>query len=91
MQIIEDASHDHLKANPGMIIWESFDSRVQLELNLAHDTSSQFVQKNLKEYNNMKQMVVAGSKGSFINIPQMSMCIGQQSVEGRQMPFGFHH
>lgn len=37
----------------------------------------------------MKQMVVAGSKGSFINISQMSVCVGQQSVEGRCIPFGF--
>jgi DNA-directed RNA polymerase II subunit RPB1 len=37
-------------------------------------------------------MVVAGSlKGSFINISQMSVCVGQQSMEGRQIPFGFHH
>src|ERR1700678_2354690 len=34
-------------------------------------------------------MVVAGSKGSFINISQMSFCVGQQSVEGRFIPFGF--
>src|SRR5271168_5236484 len=34
-------------------------------------------------------MVVAGSKGSFINISQMSVCVGQQSVEGCCIPFGF--
>lgn len=38
------------------------------------------------EANNVKQMV-AGSKGSFINISQMSVCVAQQSVEGRQIPF----
>ena len=68
MQIIEDASQDRLKANPGMTIRESFESRVQLVLNLARDTSGQFAQKNLKEDNNVKQMVCAGCKGSFINI-----------------------
>jgi DNA-directed RNA polymerase II subunit RPB1 len=47
MQIIEDASHDRLKANPGMTIRESFESRVQLELNLARDTSGQFAQKRI--------------------------------------------
>ncbi|PIL22892.1 hypothetical protein GSI_15588 [Ganoderma sinense ZZ0214-1] len=46
---------------------------------------------NLKEDNNIKQMVVAGSKGSFINILQMSVCVGQQSVEGKRIPFGFRH
>jgi DNA-directed RNA polymerase II subunit RPB1 len=45
----------------------------------------------LNEDNNVKQMVVAGSKGSFINILQMSVCAGQQSMEGCGIPFGFCH
>ncbi|GLB36718.1 putative DNA-dependent RNA polymerase catalyzes the transcription of DNA into RNA using the four ribonucleoside triphosphates as substrates [Lyophyllum shimeji] len=90
-QIIDDAYHDRLKAAPGMTIRESFESLVERQLNLARDTSGQYAQKNLKEDNNVKQMVVAGSKGSFINISQMSVCVGQQSVEGRRIPFGFRH
>lgn len=90
-QAIEDATHDLLKAAPGMTIRESFESRVERELNLARDQNGQYAQKNLKEDNNVKQMVVAGSKGSFINISQMSVCVGQQIVEGRRIPFGFRH
>ncbi|KAJ4477824.1 beta and beta-prime subunits of DNA dependent RNA-polymerase [Lentinula edodes] len=90
-KIIEDATHDRLKPAPGMTIRESFESLVERELNLARDTSGQHAQKSLKEDNNVKQMVVAGSKGSFINISQMSVCVGQQSVEGRRIPFGFRH
>ena len=74
-----------------MTIRESFESLVERQLNLARDTSGQYGQKHLKEDNNMKQMVVAGSKGSFINISQMTVCVGQQSVEGRRIPFGFRH
>ncbi|EKM83352.1 hypothetical protein AGABI1DRAFT_65857 [Agaricus bisporus var. burnettii JB137-S8] len=90
-KIIEDATHDRLKPKPGMTIRESFESMVERQLNLARDTSGQYAQKHLKEDNNVKQMVVAGSKGSFINISQMSVCVGQQSVEGRRIPFGFRH
>lgn len=90
-RIIEDATHDRLKPAPGMTIRESFESLVEFELNKARDDSGQFAQKNLKEDNNVKQMVVAGSKGSYINISQMSVCVGQQSVEGRRIPFGFRH
>ncbi|KAF5327379.1 hypothetical protein D9619_003895 [Psilocybe cf. subviscida] len=90
-QIIDDATHDRLKAAPGMTIRELFESLVEYQLNLARDTSGQYVQKHLKEDNNVKQMAVAGSKGSFINIAQMSVCVGQQSVEGRRIPFGFRH
>ena len=88
---IEKAHNDGLKAAPGMTIRESFESQVERELNLARDHSGQYAQKNLKEDNNVKQMVVAGSRGSFINISQMSVCVGQQSVEGKRIPFGFKH
>ena len=90
-EIIEDAYHDRLKAMPGMTIRESFESMVERELNRARDDSGQYAQKNLKEDNNVKQMVTAGSKGSYINISQMSVCVGQQSVEGKRIPFGFRH
>jgi DNA-directed RNA polymerase II subunit RPB1 len=90
-KITQDAYHDRLKAQPGMTIRESFESKVERELNLARDDSGQYAQKHLKEDNNVKQMVVAGSKGSYINISQMSVCVGQQSVEGRRIPFGFRH
>ncbi|KAG5223244.1 DNA-directed RNA polymerase II [Salix suchowensis] len=86
--ITERAIIDELKAAPGMTIRETFESQVEQQLNLARDTSAQ---KNLKEDNNVKQMVIASSKGSFINISQMSVCVGQQSVEGRHIPFGFRH
>ena len=91
VQIIDDAYHDRLKPEPGMTIRESFESKVEQELNRARDTSGRYAQDNLKDDNNVKQMVVAGSKGSFINISQMSVCVGQQSVEGRRIPFGFRH
>jgi DNA-directed RNA polymerase II subunit RPB1 len=44
-----------------------------------------------KLLNEVKQMVVSGSKGSFINISQMSGVVGQQIVEGKRIPFGFRH
>ncbi|KAL5713952.1 DNA-directed RNA polymerase [Ranunculus cassubicifolius] len=37
----------------------------------------------------LKAMVTAGSKGSFINISQMTACVGQQNVEGKRIPYGF--
>lgn len=89
--IIDDATLDKLKTKPGMTLRESFESNVETILNKARDTSGQYAQTNLKEDNNVKQMVVAGSKGSFINISQMSVCVGQQSVEGKRIPFGFRH
>ncbi|KAL8276556.1 hypothetical protein RQP46_011046 [Phenoliferia psychrophenolica] len=88
-EIILQAQLDQLEPEPGMSIRESFESKVNKALNTARDSSGRSAEKSLKEDNNVKQMVVAGSKGSFINISQMSACVGQQIVEGKRVPFGF--
>ena len=58
-------------------------------LNKARDDAGKAAQASLDESNNVKAMVTAGSKGSFINISQMIACVGQQNVEGKRIPFGF--
>ena len=88
-KIIDKAQKDTLEVLPGMTIRESFESLVNKELNRARDNAGKSAEKSLKEYNNVKQMVVSGSKGSFINISQMTACVGQQNVEGKRIPFGF--
>ncbi|KAI9096162.1 beta and beta-prime subunits of DNA dependent RNA-polymerase [Phlyctochytrium arcticum] len=90
-KVIEKAQADKLEGLPGMTIRESFESLVNKELNRARDNAGKSAQASLKEYNNVKQMVVAGSKGSYINISQMSACVGQQNVEGKRIPFGFRY
>lgn len=90
-EFIQQGQLDTLKPKPGMSIRESFESEVNQELNRCRDDTGRHAEKSLKDDNNVKQMVVAGSKGSFINISQMSACVGQQSVEGQRIPFGFRH
>ncbi|KAI9205990.1 uncharacterized protein BJ171DRAFT_498337 [Polychytrium aggregatum] len=58
-------------------------------LNKARDTAGHLAQRQLSACNNVKKMVVAGSKGSYINISQMAACVGQQNVEGKRIPWGF--
>ncbi|KAH8797389.1 hypothetical protein DL96DRAFT_1721272 [Flagelloscypha sp. PMI_526] len=89
--LIEKATAGDFLPLPGMTIRETFERTVEGHLNKARDTSGHYAQKVLKEDNNVKQMVVAGSKGSYINISQMSVCVGQQSIEGKRIPFGFKH
>ena len=89
--VIEDVYYARLKPMSSMTICESFDSMIEHKLCCAQDISGQYAQKNLKEDNNVKPMATADSKGSYINISKMSICIGQQSVEGKHIPFGFHH
>lgn len=90
-KIMFEAERNILTADPGMTLRETFEHLMKTELNKARDFIGSEAQRNLKADNNVKQMVVSGSKGSFINISQMSGCVGQQAVEGKRVPFGFQH
>ncbi|GME87450.1 unnamed protein product [[Candida] boidinii] len=72
-----------------MTVRESFEQKVSKILNEARDAAGKSAEASLKDSNNVKQMVTAGSKGSYINISQMSACVGQQIVEGKRIRFGF--
>lgn len=90
-KLTDDARFDRLKPEPGQTIRETFEGKVNQELNKCRDDVGKRAENELPDWNNVKQMVIAGSKGSFINISQMSACVGQQSVEGRRIPFGFQY
>ncbi len=76
--LIQQAQKDELKPS------------LEFDLHKAPDDSGRHAQTHLKD-NNVRQMMVAGSNGSFINISQVSVSVGQQSVEGRRISFGFKH
>ena len=46
---------------------------------------------NLHPLNSPLIMSLCGSKGSVINIAQMIACVGQQIVNGKRIPNGFHN
>jgi DNA-directed RNA polymerase II subunit RPB1 len=56
--IIERAQMNKLECLPGMTIRESFESLVNNELNRARDNAGKSAQNSLKEFNNVKQMVL---------------------------------
>ncbi|XP_046374548.1 DNA-directed RNA polymerase II subunit RPB1-like [Haliotis rufescens] len=91
IEVIEKAHNDELKPSPGNTLRQTFENQVNRILNDARDKTGSKAQKSLSEYNNFKAMVVAGSKGSKINISQVIACVGQQNVEGKRIPFGFKH
>ncbi|QDS70780.1 hypothetical protein FKW77_004122 [Venturia effusa] len=85
------ATANNLEPLPGMNIRQTFESKVQAELNKARDNAGTIASDALKKSNNATQMAKSGSKGSGINIAQMTALVGQQSVEGSRIPFGFQH
>lgn len=90
-KIVDQATNDELEPLPGMNIRETFESHVSKYLNEARDKAGGSTEKSLKDLNNAIQMARSGSKGSTINISQMTAVVGQQSVEGKRIPFGFKY
>ena len=90
-ELTRQAQENELEPLPGMNVRETFESKVQKSLNSARDDAGTFTESSLKDLNNAKTMASSGSKGSAINISQMTAVVGQQSVEGSRIPFGFKY
>ena len=69
-----------LKTTPGKTVLETFEASVLKVLDKARDDAGTFAERSLDERNNIKAMVTAGSKGSFVNIAQIIALVGQQAV-----------
>jgi len=87
--ILKEAQEGELESQPGKSMQESFEAKVNAKLNEARDKAGKFVQTSLSNNNHIKNMVIAGSKGSYLNISQIIACVGQQNVEGKRIPFSF--
>ena len=90
-KITDEATRNQLESLPGMNVRETFESKVSKALNKARDDAGTVTEQSLKDLNNATQMARSGSKGSTINISQMTAVVGQQSVEGKRIPFGFKY
>ena len=89
IEIIEHVHKGILKNNTGKKNSEEFESQVLTNLNAAAAESGKIGAKYLDSNNRMTNLVNSGSKGSKLNIGQMIACVGQQSVDGKRIPYGF--
>jgi DNA-directed RNA polymerase II subunit RPB1 len=90
-ELTAKATANELEPLPGMNVRATFEHKVGLALNRARDRAGTTTQNSLKDSNNAVTMANSGSKGSSINISQMSALVGQQMVEGKRIPFGFKY
>ncbi|KAF2839315.1 DNA-directed RNA polymerase II subunit [Patellaria atrata CBS 101060] len=90
-RITLDATQSRLQASPGMNLRDTFENKVSKALNTARDNAGNRTENGLKDINNAVQMARSGSKGTPINISQMTATVGQQAVEGKRIPFGFKY
>ena len=68
---------------------QEFELKVTNILNKAQEQSGKKGSESLSKNNRFLKIVNSGSKGSLINISQMISCLGQQSIEGGRVPYGF--
>ena len=77
--------------NSGKTVEQEFETKVNNILSKAQNDAGSLALKNLSKDNRFVIMFNAGSKGSEINIQQMTACLGQQNVDGKRIPYGFEH
>ena len=59
-------------------------------MNSARDEAGKLVLSKLSHKNSFKSTVLAGSKGSNLNICQIMACVGQQNIEGKRVAYSFN-
>jgi len=77
--------------NSGKTNEEEFETKINNILGKAQSEAGREALKNLSNDNRFVIMFNAGSKGTEINIQQMTACLGQQNVDGKRIPYGFEH
>ena len=70
---------------------DEFENKVTNILNQTSQETGKIGRNSLDSKNRFVIMVNAGSKGSELNIAQMVSCLGQQSVDGKRIPYGFEN
>ena len=89
IELIEQIHNGTFKNNTGKPNKGEFELQILYHLNQATAESGKMGLKYLSSENRMIQIVDSGSKGSKLNIGQMIACVGQQSVDGKRIPYGF--
>jgi len=89
--LIEQVKIGVFENNSGKTNEEEFETKINNILSKAQNEAGREALKSLSKDNRFVVMFNAGSKGSEINIQQMTACLGQQNVDGKRIPYGFEH
>ena len=90
-KIIRDIHLNRLENHTIMNNLDNFENLVNQELDKATKMINNIGTENIKDDNRMMNMINSKSKGNPINVSQMMGAVGQQSVEGKRIIYGFDH
>lgn len=90
-KLIEAFDAGELEALPGRTLQETLELRIMQELAKARDAAGSIAGKHLASELNNSAVIMArsGARGSFLNLTQMTGCVGQQSVRGERIMRGY--
>eukprot|EP01122_Echinamoeba_exundans_P014370 TRINITY_DN648_c0_g2_i2.p1 TRINITY_DN648_c0_g2~~TRINITY_DN648_c0_g2_i2.p1 ORF type:complete len:1235 (+),score=315.80 TRINITY_DN648_c0_g2_i2:2830-6534(+) len=91
-RVIGLAKSGKLEVQPGTSIDSTLESKLNGVLSELRDTAGGKTMEDLTLHdyaNSPLIMSLCGSKGSKINIAQMIVCVGQQTLNGQRIPDGF--
>lgn len=90
VQNITDKVHlGIMENNTGRSNYAEFETQVGNVLNDTTGQTGKIAVDSLNADNRFVMIVKSGSKGSMLNISQMISCVGQQSIDGKRVPYGF--
>lgn len=90
--VIEDSKSGKLQATPGASMEQTLEGKLNKVLSDLRDKAGNKTTEHLNEKDRANSPLImanCGSKGSKINIAQMIVCVGQQTVSGQRIPNGF--
>jgi DNA-directed RNA polymerase subunit A' len=88
-QLIDEYKKGTLRRIPGKTMEESLEILIMNELSKARDRCDEIASSSLSLDNQGIVMVRCGARGSELNIGHMAACLGQQSVRGKRISYGY--
>ncbi len=88
-KIIEDCEGGRLELIPGKTLEETRENRILQVLNEVRTDVGKIVNENFPAESNVNKMITSKAAGSMLNITQIGCCVGQQSIRGGRVNFGY--
>ena len=89
-ELINSYKAGKLESLPGYTKKSTLEVLLYATLGQARDTAVQYLNKELNQSNNAYLLASIGARGNILNMVQMSMFLGQQSVRGKRPTRGYN-
>ncbi len=89
-ELISSFREGNLEPLPGRGVKETLELKILQSLNKARNEAGDVVVKNVDRNRSLIVMTDAGSRGSSLNVAQMTAFVGQQALRGSRINKGYH-